>query len=277
MRSRASLEEVERYQRDGFVIIEDLLDLDERQELIAGIERAVAVMKATQGRNKIAGGVWEEGKDAYFDDIFFQRINLWRIDATVRRYMGGPEIGRIASELAGVEGLRIWHDQTLQKQPWSNPTNWHLDNPYFSFHSPGAISAWIALDDANLRNGCLHYMPGSHRLVGWDNVEIGPSMGGLFALYPELKHIDPVPAEMRAGSCAFHSGQLAHAAGPNMTPHVRRAMTCAYMPIGSRFNGNANILTQERLARLKIGDSLDDEDENPLVWRRPGVAEPCQA
>jgi len=224
------------------------------------------------GRNKVVGGNWEEGNDGYFDSIFFQRINLWKIEKTVRRFMAGPEIGRIATELAGVDGLRIWHDQTLQKQPWSNPTNWHLDNPYFSYHCQGTISAWIALDDATVRNGCLHYLPGSHRIARWDNVEIGPSMNGLFKIYPELATIEPVVAEMSAGSCAFHDGLLAHAAGPNMTPHWRRAMTCAYMPIGSTFNGQANILSAERLSMLKVGDSLDDDAENPLVWRIPAAS-----
>ena len=44
-------------------------------------------------------------------------------------------------------------------------------------------------------------------------------------------------------------------------------MTCAYMPLGSTYNGQANILSAERLARLKPGDSLDDDAENPLVWQ----------
>ena len=51
-----------------------------------------------------------------------------------------------------------------------------------------------------------------------------------------------------------------------MTPFPRRAMTCAYMPDGSTFNGIQNILSQERFESLEIGDVLDDEDQTPLVW-----------
>jgi phytanoyl-CoA hydroxylase len=267
MLSRVTSDQISQYREQGFIIIRDLLSPAEVRELTLAVERGIEITRRTMGRNKVVGGNWDEGTDEYFDGIFLQRINLWKIEETVRRFMAGPEIGRIATELAGVDGLRVWHDQTLQKQPWSNPTNWHLDNPYYSFHSHGTISAWIALDDATVRNGCLHYLPGSHRLVRWDNVEIGPSMDGLFKVYPELSGIEPVVAEMSAGSCAFHDGLMAHAAGPNMTSRWRRAMTCAYMPVGATYNGQANILSSERLARLKPGDSLDDEAENPLVYR----------
>ena len=45
-------------------------------------------------------------------------------------------------------------------------------------------------------------------------------------------------------------------------------MTCAYMPDGATFNGTQNILTDEQVAVLDIGDALDDERQNPLVWRK---------
>ena len=55
---------------------------------------------------------------------------------------------------------------------------------------------------------------------------------GIFEVYPDWAQQTAVPATMKAGDCSFHSGLLAHAAGANMTPGRRRAMTCAYMPDG---------------------------------------------
>jgi ectoine hydroxylase-related dioxygenase (phytanoyl-CoA dioxygenase family) len=112
----------------------------------------------------------------------------------------------------------------------------------------------------------MYYLPGSHHLVGFDNVAIGQNMSSLFELYPQLAEIEPTAAPMKPGTVGFHNGLTAHGAGPNMTPRWRRAMTCGFMPVGSTFNGTANILPAERIARLKIGDSLDDDTENPLVW-----------
>jgi ectoine hydroxylase-related dioxygenase (phytanoyl-CoA dioxygenase family) len=162
--------------------------------------------------------------------------------------------------------MRIWHDQALIKQPWANPTGWHLDNPYWSFHSRNAVSIWVALDDATLENGCLWFLPGTHKEATFDNVGIGQNISDLFKVYPQWKNIKAAPAPMKAGSCSFHNALLAHGAGANMTPGWRRAMTCAYMPDGSTFNGNRNILTEEQMAQLKVGDKLEDNNQTPLLY-----------
>ena len=45
-------------------------------------------------------------------------------------------------------------------------------------------------------------------------------------------------------------------------------MTCAYMPDGTTYNGERNILTDEQVARLQVGSPLDDDSQNPVVWSR---------
>ena len=53
-----------------------------------------------------------------------------------------------------------------------------------------------------------------------------------------------------------------------MTLGYRRAMTCAYMPKGARFNGKRNVLSGSYYHALDVGDVLDNEDELPLVFER---------
>ena len=74
------------------------------------------------------------------------------------------------------------------------------------------------------------------------------------------------PMVLNAGDATFHSGMMAHAAGANMTPKPRRAMTCAFMPDGSVFNGKKNVLPDAYLETLRVGDVLDDDWINPLVY-----------
>lgn len=69
-------------------------------------------------------------------------------------------------------------------------------------------------------------------------------------------------------SCSFHNALTAHGAGANMTPGFRRAMTCAYMPDGSTFNGQRNILSKEQVERLQIGDLRDNDRQVPLIYHR---------
>ena len=174
--------------------------------------------------------------------MFTQRVNLWQTNDTVRELMFDPELGRVAAEVAGIDGVRIWHDQALVKGPYANPTAFHLDVPYWSFTSADAITIWVALDDATLENGCLYYMPGSHKAKKFDNVGIGPSIGALFDVYPEWRDVAAQPCPVPAGGALFHNGLTFHGAGANMTPGRRRAMTCAYMPDGCSFNGIAQCI-----------------------------------
>ncbi len=266
MNTNVTQDQIDSYQRDGLLVFEEFLTEDELNEMRAAVSDGVAKI----GKQKVAGdgnkALVEEG--SYYDRVFLQRLNLWKINDVIKKYFLKPELGEMLCKLTGVDGIRIWHDQTLQKQPWSNPTAWHLDNPYWSFHSPNAISIWIALDDATLQNGCLYYLPGSHKISRYDNVEIGQDIGDLFKVYPEFRTIEPVVADMKAGMAGVHNGLTAHGAGPNMTPYPRRAMTCAYMPDNEKFNGQQNILSDEYVGKLKVGDVLNDEEQNPLVWSK---------
>src|SRR5690606_22405491 len=146
----------------------------------------------------------------------------------------------------------------LSKPPYGTPPSCHPDTPYWSFHPPDSISIWVALDDATYANGCMWYIPGSHLEARYDNASIGPSMGDLFLHYPQWKERDAVACPCRAGSAVFHNVLTAHAAGPNMTSRPRRAMTCAYMPDGCRFNGRKNILPDDYFNCLRVGDLLND-------------------
>lgn len=266
MNTRITAEQIAFYRANGFLILENFLAPEEVEHLRFAVAAAVTQM----GKHKVAGEGNQElvEGESYYDKVFVQRLNLWKINPTIKKYFLSAKLGEMLCQLTGASGMRVWHDQTLQKQPWANPTAWHLDNPYWSFHSREAVSIWVALDDATLQNGCLYYLPGSHRLARFDNVDIGQNLDALFQHYPDFKNIEPVAAVMKAGDAGLHNGLTAHAAGPNMTPRWRRAMTCAYMPEGARFNGIQNILSAEQMAQMKIGDWLNEESHNPLIWPR---------
>lgn len=94
---------------------------------------------------------------------------------------------------------------------------------------------------------------------------------GDFLTPSELEQTLAVP--MKAGSCSFHNGLIIHGAHTNMTPGLRRAMTCAFVPDGSTFNGISNLLPEEELAHLQVGDLLDNDAVNPLIFKRTEVEE----
>jgi ectoine hydroxylase-related dioxygenase (phytanoyl-CoA dioxygenase family) len=216
------------------------------------------------------GGKWnltnQGDPDSYYAQVFTQCLKLADTHPGMHEIMHDPRLGEMAAKLAGVQGIRIWHDQALYKPPFGNPTAWHLDVPYWSFSSRDALSIWVALDDATLGNGCMWYVPGSHKTARFENVGIGERQADLFKVYPEWRAVETAAVPCPAGSVVFHNGLTAHGAGANMTNRPRRAMTCAYMPDGATFNGQRNVLPEEYFQTLKIGDMLDDPVINPLIW-----------
>ena len=261
------------YAEQGFLVVENFLDDHELQDWRAAVDRAVEGrgrqrFSFASAGEEVASGTRSKDEQEYYDQVFTQRNNLWQTDDDIRHLLMQPGLGKFATDLADIDGVRIWHDQALIKEPYSNPTAFHLDVPYWSFTSADAITIWLALDDATVENGCLYYVPGSHLARKFDNVGIGSRLGSLFEVYPEWAHVAPVPCPVPAGGALFHNGLTFHGAGANMTPGRRRAMTCAYMPEGAAFNGTRNVLPPDYFSRLKIGQVLDNEAQNPLVYSR---------
>lgn len=266
MHTEVTPDQVQRYRSDGYIVIEGLLSPDELEEWRAVVDEAVTQRLADTS----AALQNQSDPDTYYAQIFTQCLRLADTHGGVRERIYDVRLAAMAGQLSGADGIRVWHDQALYKPPFGNPTAWHLDNPYWSFDSSHAISLWVALDDATQDNGCLYYIPGSHFTAKLQNVSLGTNQADLFRHYPDWRDISPVACPCPAGSAVFHHGLVAHGAGANMTNRARRAMTCAYMPDGSTFNGNQNVLPQEYFESLAIGDLLDNNEINPLLWSKHG-------
>jgi len=271
MKTEITQLQVDFYQDNGYIVIEDFLNPSELEIWREVIKSALEERKGQKMPGKSATISEDDGinNDAdYFSKVFDQLINLWQTNEKVKELMFNQQIGKMAATLAGADGIRIWHDQALFKRPWGNPTSWHLDTPFWSFTDQRALSIWVALDDATLENGCLFFIPGSHKETSFKNPGIGKNMDAIFEVYPMFKTSCSAAASMKAGSCSFHNGLTIHGAHANMTPGSRRAMTCAYMPDGNVYNGIPNVLPKSYLDLLKIGDVLNNEAQNPLIYKK---------
>ena len=271
MRSELVPEQIDFYKENGYIVIEDFLNA---QELGHWRESVTEALKERNGQ-KMPGKSIKVGEDDginkeadYFKNVFDQLLNLWQTNDKVKGLMLDENIGKMAAQLSGADGIRIWHDQALIKRPWANPTAWHLDTPFWSFSDRKALSIWVALDDVTLENGCMFFIPGSYKETTFESPQIGKNLGDIFTVYPQFMHSKSVPAVMKAGSCSFHNGLTIHGAHANMTPGFRRAMTCAYMPDGNVFNGQPNILPDDYLQKIKVGDLLNNNDQNPLIYKK---------
>lgn len=282
-----SKRQVNEYRKNGFIVLECFWNKRELQEWREAVEEASSERPIEwKFPRQNQADVSNVDRD-YYDNVFKQRLNLWATNQKMKSLFEkhGAKIGRVACELEGIDGIRIWHDQCLIKEGWANPTSYHTDNPYWTFHHPNACSIWMALDDATVANGAMFMLPGSHKIVNssadpFHLVHIGKNHGDYFQKHPDgnkIQQIQPTTLEMKAGSISFHNGLTVHGANPNNTPKQRRAMTCAFMPEGATFNGLDNVYTKEVMARYKKGDVLEDDELNPLLWSKthPAVSFPA--
>lgn len=211
-------------------------------------------------------------QNSFYANVYTQVIGSSAENEELARFVRAPRLGEVVAQLSGMTSVRVYHDQSLFKMPQSNFTSWHLDTPFWSFHSPQAVTMWLALDDATPDNGCMQYLPGSHLTARMDkNLSIGADFEGLFKIYPEWRKIKPVNVPCRAGTVVFHNGLIAHAAGPNLTNKARRAYAIAFMPENATFNGIKDVMPNEYFKSLRVGDALDNDEIYPLIWRNANL------
>src|SRR5271168_104634 len=151
-----STEQIGKFKRDGFVVIDDLLTAEELEIFGAAVDRAVADRKRHDTRALAEKSLYEQS--------FTQCMNLWEDHPDVLPLTFHPKISEAATVLIGVPALRLWHDQALYKDAGGRYTEPHQDQPYRPMNELDTLSAWIPFDDSTRANGCMAYVPGSHRL-----------------------------------------------------------------------------------------------------------------
>lgn len=100
------------------------------------------------------------------------------------------------------------------------------------------LTCWVALDDATTENGCMHYIPGSHRWGLLERPELAGDMEGLMDYLSEEQKAEfkPVPIELKKGYCTFHHPLLVHGSYENKSNYSRRAFVLNVCKDGTKSN-----------------------------------------
>ncbi len=217
---------IEAYRRDGHVIVRGLASPEE----VAAFRPAL--LEAGEA------GRFErrplEERDTY-GKAFLQLFNLWRHNETARAFVFARRFARVAAELMGVRGVRLYHDQALFKEPHGGPTPWHQDQFYWPLETSHTITLWMPLVEATPEMGLMTFASGSHREGSLGEFAIGDESQAAFEELVRQRGLrcSPSPAFV-PGDASFHSGWTLHSAGPNRTDRVREAMTVIYFADGTR-------------------------------------------
>ena len=159
--------------------------------------------------------------------ILFHALGAWRITTGLHDILWHPAFTMAAYQLLEGE-VRFWHDQIFYKPAHhGGVVIWHQDYSYWTRTQPMAhLSCWIGLDDSTRENGCVHYVPGSHRWNLLPRNEFANDMNTIWdALTPDQKReFKPVPIELKRGESSFHHPLMVHGSYENRTDRPRRAV-----------------------------------------------------
>src|SRR4029078_9053223 len=159
--------------------------------------------------------------------VLFHALGAWRIAAGFHDLLWNPRFTVPASQLLGGP-VRFWHDQLFCKPPHHRGVvAGHQEYSYWTRTTPMAhLSCWIGLDDSTRENGCVHYVPGSHRWNLLPRADFANDMDAILdSLTPEQKRdFKPVAIELKKGECSFHHPLMVHGSYENQTDRSRRAV-----------------------------------------------------
>jgi ectoine hydroxylase-related dioxygenase (phytanoyl-CoA dioxygenase family) len=219
---RLSDEQVEFYRENGYVAgIRILTD-----EQIEALRREVTALvdPAHPGHHLFYEFNANESGDP--DETLFHALGAWRITPGLHDLLWHPAFVVAAAQL--LHGpVRFWHDQIFYKPAHhGGVVIWHQDYSYWTRTKPMAhLSCWIGLDRSTRENGCVYYVPGSHR---WEFLPITGLAGDMDSINAVLNEelrarFKPVAIELEAGEASFHHPLMIHGSYENRTAHARRA------------------------------------------------------
>ena len=138
------------------------------------------------------------------------------------------------------DDIALWNSSFFAKPARvGSRTPWHQDGEYWPMRPLATCTAWVAIDDATVENGCLEVIKGSHKnkQLLQHRTNDGPGLALNQELAPdEYDGSKAVALELEAGQISLHDIYLVHGSEPNHSEMPRRGMTLRFMPTTSHYD-----------------------------------------
>ena len=251
-----SEQQIESYHRDGFLT--GIRILNDRQIDVLRSELEL-LMQPEQADNSLFYEFHlNESKDP--GRRLFHALGAWRISHAFHDLIFCPAVTTAAMRL--LDGpVRFWHDQIFAKPAKDGGVvAWHQDYSYWTRTAPVAhLTCWIGLDDSNEENGCLNYVPGSHR---WDLLprnDLANDMDAILDLLDDeqKQQFRPVPSILEAGEASFHHPMTVHGSYENRSDRPRRAVVLNFIRDGVESRSDEPLL--EGVPPIPTGQKLEGQ------------------
>jgi len=245
---RLSEGELAVYRHTGHLTVPGVFGAHAMQALIDDIqawgEAFLAELPPAQRAWYVDGGVRARAVLRKLDNPHHHR-------AAVRELARSPALVGLVESIIG-PGVAVYFSQVFFKPPeGGGPKPAHQDNFYFGPNDEdGVVTAWIALDDATLDNGCLYFGEGSNRGPVYAH-EAPPGEPYNLQLPAALLARQPMtPAPVKRGGVSFHHGNTFHQSAANLSTQWRRACALHYVNAHTFFEHPA--LPYDETLKLRV-------------------------
>ncbi|KAK9842877.1 hypothetical protein WJX74_003801 [Apatococcus lobatus] len=206
----------------GFAVIPSLLDARSLDIVCAECERILET-RCTCSQSTISQQLLNRGciletcpEAASCSEASFASIRqAWPLSRSASAMLTAGELSGLACALFGSQAY-LYNDQYIVKPPRSHSSGfaWHHDSQWLPDNAAyyPYISIWVALDDVDEDNGCLHILP------KWRQPQTSPRDSAEHALPSES-----IVMSLTAGDAVVMTDKLWHCSGPNRSSHFRRA------------------------------------------------------
>jgi ectoine hydroxylase-related dioxygenase (phytanoyl-CoA dioxygenase family) len=221
---RLSEEQVEFFNKNGYLAGIKLLD----EQQVERIKKELGEIADPRHPGHELFYEFHSNESTDPSTILFHALGAWRISEGLHDVLWNPRFLVAASQLLGDVPVRFWHDQIFWKPPkQGGVVAWHQDYSYWTRTKPVAhLTCWCGLDDSTKENGCLQYIPGSHKWGLLPKPVIAGELQGIKDFLNEEQRDQfehPQYAEVKAGEAIFHHSLTLHGSGANTSSKPRRA------------------------------------------------------
>ncbi len=194
------------------------------------------------------------------NSVLFHSLGHWRITPGFHDVIYNPAFVMAAHQLLENKPVRFWHDQLFCKPAkHGGVVAWHQDYSYWTRTiAMQHLTCWTGLDDASVENGCLHYIPKSHKWGLLDAPSLAGDMNGLMDyLNDEQKEQfkNPVAIELKKGYATFHHPLMVHGSYENKSEISRRAFVLNVFADGTISNTDDELLAG--VPRIPKGQKME--------------------
>lgn len=252
--------QIKAFQKDGCIKLKEVLS----PELIAyyGEEITRQVLLLNTNTKPM------EERSTY-QKAFLQVMNLWTKSDVVREFVFSKRLARIAAELMGVKGVRLYHDQALYKESRGGHTPWHADQFYWPLSNGNSITLWAPLQATPIEMGPLAFSAGSHTFDYGRGLAISDESEEVLQKVLTEKGFPYLEGPFDLGEVSFHYGWTYHRAGANKSGKVRSVMTIIYIEDGIRviepLHDNHRSDLKNWMPGVKVGD-IAASPLNPVLY-----------